>query len=62
MKEVLQLKQTETFTKWRQKLKDVQARAMIAAHLSRLQFGHEGDIRSLGDGIGELRIYHGPRL
>jgi putative addiction module killer protein len=57
---VLELKQTETFRKWRQRLKDQQARAMIASRLDRLAQGHAGDAEPVGEGISELRIHYGP--
>jgi putative addiction module killer protein len=57
---MFELKQTEVFRKWRTKLKDEQARALIASRLDRLAYGHTGDARPVGDGISELRIHHGP--
>ena len=54
------LKQTETFRKWRTKLKDERARASIASRLDRLAYGHAGDAEPVGDGISELRIHYGP--
>lgn len=57
---MLGLKQTETFRKWERKLKDQTARAAIAARLFRLVNGLPGDAMSVGDGISELRIHHGP--
>jgi putative addiction module killer protein len=57
---MLALKQTETFRKWRTSLRDDRARASIASRLDRLAYGHAGDAKSVGDGIEELRIHHGP--
>jgi putative addiction module killer protein len=57
---VAELRQTETFRKWRVRLKDAQARAVIASRLDRLAFGHMGDVAPLGGGVSELRIHHGP--
>jgi len=57
---VFQLKQTETFRKWRLRLKDERARAVIASRLDRLAFGHAGDVAPVGDGVSELRIHAGP--
>ena len=57
---MIQLKQTETFQKWRTHLRDHRARAMIAARLDRLSQGHAGDVAPVGDGISELRIHYGP--
>jgi putative addiction module killer protein len=57
---MFELKQTETFRKWRTKLKDERARASIASRLDRLAYGHAGDAEPVGDGISELRIHYGP--
>jgi putative addiction module killer protein len=57
---MLELKQTETFRKWRTRLKDERARALIASRLDRLAYGHSGDAAPVGEGISELRIHHGP--
>jgi putative addiction module killer protein len=57
---VFDIRQTETFKKWRSKLKDDQARAFIAVRLNRLMHGHIGDAASVGDGVSELRIHYGP--
>jgi putative addiction module killer protein len=56
----IELKQTETFRKWRMRLKDERARALIASRLDRLSFGHAGDAEPVGQGISELRIHYGP--
>ena len=57
---MLELRQTDTFRKWRSRLKDVRARALIASRLDRLAFGHAGDVEPVGQGISELRIHYGP--
>jgi putative addiction module killer protein len=57
---LFELKQTETFRKWRLRLKDERARALIASRLDRLAFGHAGDVKPVGEGVSELRIDHGP--
>lgn len=56
----LELRQTETFRKWRMKLKDERARALIASRLDRLAFGNAGDVKPVGKGISELRVDYGP--
>jgi len=56
---MVELKQTETFRKWRTRLKDGRARALIASRLDRLAFGHTGDVEPVGQGINELRIHYG---
>ncbi|MGA2806814.1 MAG: type II toxin-antitoxin system RelE/ParE family toxin [Terracidiphilus sp.] len=56
----MEFKQTETFRKWRIRLKDQRVRALIASRLDRLAFGNAGDVRPVGQGISELRIDYGP--
>jgi putative addiction module killer protein len=57
---MIDLKQTETFRKWRMRLKDERIRGLIASRLDRLAFGNAGDVRPVGQGVSELRIDHGP--
>ena len=57
---MLELKQTEQFRRWRTRLKDARARALIASRLDRLAYGHAGDAAPVGEGISELRIHYGP--
>jgi putative addiction module killer protein len=57
---MIQFKQTETFRKWRLRLKDERARALIASRLDRLAFGNAGDVKPVGQRISELRIDYGP--
>lgn len=57
---MIELKQTDTFRKWRLTLKDERARGLIASRLDRLAYGHEGDVELVGKGISELRIHFGP--
>lgn len=57
---MIEFKQTETFRKWRLRLRDDRARALIASRLDRLAFGNAGDVKPVGQGISELRIDYGP--
>ncbi len=57
---MIDLKQTETFRKWRTKIKDDRARALIASRLDRLAFGNAGDVKPVGQGVSELRVDYGP--
>ena len=57
---MIELKQTEIFRHWRLNLRDQRARALIAARLDRLSYGHIGDVAPVGEGISELRIHYGP--
>lgn len=55
-----EIKQTETFRKWRSRLKDQRALAIIASRIDRLAFGLAGDVEPVGNGVSELRIHYGP--
>jgi len=57
---MIEIKQTETFRKWRMQLKDLRVRGLIASRLDRLSFGHAGDVEPVGQGISEMRIHFGP--
>lgn len=57
---MIEIKQTETFRKWRIQLKDDRVRGLIASRLDRLSFGHAGDVEPVGQGISEMRIHYGP--
>jgi putative addiction module killer protein len=57
---MIEIKQTETFRKWRTRLKDERIRGLIASRLDRLAFGHAGDVEPVGQGISELRFRYGP--
>src|SRR6185437_5124163 len=57
---MFELRQTEQFRRWRTRLKDERARALMASRLDRLAYGHVGDAAPVGDGISELRIHTGP--
>lgn len=57
---MVEIKQTETYRKWENKLKDHKAKAAIAARVFRLANGLPGDVSPVGQGISELRIHYGP--
>ena len=50
---------TDIFSSWLTKLKDRQAVSAIAMRLTRAEAGNLGDIKSVGDGVSEMRIYVG---
>jgi putative addiction module killer protein len=52
--------QTPTFSRWADGLKDRQGAARIQARIRLLAMGHQGDVKPLGGGIGELRIHSRP--
>jgi putative addiction module killer protein len=50
----------EVVTEWLASLRDIRARARIAARLDRLKAGNLGDTKPLRDGVSELRVDYGP--
>jgi putative addiction module killer protein len=54
------LKETEDFSKWLRKLRDINARANILKRLIRVGNGNLGDYKSVGGGVLEIRVDYGP--
>ncbi len=48
------------FREWLDSLKDIKAVTKIERRLERLELGNFGDVKSVGDGVSELRINYGP--
>jgi putative addiction module killer protein len=57
---MVQIRETEVFSKWLTALRDGVARARIAVRIQRLAMGNAGDAKPVGEGVSELRIDHGP--
>ena len=57
---MLEIRKTETYANWIDKLRDLQARARIQVRIERLAAGNPGDVRPVGEGVSELRIDYGP--
>jgi putative addiction module killer protein len=51
---------TPRFRKWLEELPDRRARARIQTRIVRIGLGNLGDVKALGDGVGELRVDYGP--
>ena len=56
---MVEVRQTEVFSKWLRELRDRQARARIQTRIDRLQLGLAGDVKPVGEGVSELRIDYG---
>lgn len=56
---MIEVRQTKIFLEWLRSLKDSRAQERIAQRIARVQAGLLGDAKFF-DGIGELRIDHGP--
>lgn len=57
---MLIVRETELFSSWLKGLRDSDARAQILRRVSRMRAGNFGDVASVGQGVSELRIDHGP--
>ena len=57
---MIEIRQTDVYAQWLEKLRDRQAKARIAIRIRRLSLGNPGDVRPVGGGVSELRIPYGP--
>ena len=57
---MFEIRETEAFVLFMQKLKDRRAVARITARIDRLKVGNPGDVKPVGQGVSELRINYGP--
>lgn len=55
-----EIRQTEIFSRWFDRLKDKDAAARILVRVRRLALGNAGDAKPVGGGVSELRIDYGP--
>lgn len=51
---------TKPFLAWFQRLPDQKTQQLLLARLKRLSEGNVGDSKSVGEGVHELRVHHGP--
>ena len=52
--------ESATFKRWRERLRDRRAVALVNARILNALSGHLGDARRVGDGVYEMRIHYGP--
>lgn len=57
---MIEVRQTERFSAWLNRLKDANAVARIAVRIRRMEMGNPGDSKSVGRNVREMRIDHGP--
>ena len=57
---MIEVRQTEAFSRWLRRLKDAKAKARIAARIERMRLGNLGDWKSRGRGLMEIRVDYGP--
>lgn len=57
---MIEIRQTETYKKWFETLKDRNARMRVNIRVRRLSLGNLGDVKPVGGGVSEVRIDYGP--
>ncbi|MDY0088450.1 MAG: type II toxin-antitoxin system RelE/ParE family toxin [Coriobacteriia bacterium] len=55
-----EIRETDTYQRWFESLRDLSAQLRIAARIRRVSLGNLGDVKSVGDGVLELRVMCGP--
>ncbi len=55
-----EVRRSAVFETWLRGLADKTAAAIVARRVRRIAMGNLGDTKSVGDGVSELRIHHGP--
>ena len=60
MNEVIEVRQTTRFSTWLAGLRNDRAKAKILQRIDRARMGNLGDVGPVGEGVSEMRIFHGP--
>ena len=53
---MIEIRQTDAYAQWLEKLRDRQAKARLAVRIRRLSLENPGDVRLVGGGVSEFRI------
>jgi putative addiction module killer protein len=57
---MFRVEQTVEFASWLDGLRDKRAQAKIATRMVRIEEGLLGDWKTIGEGVSEIRVDHGP--
>ena len=57
---MLEVRETAAYAEWFSNLRDRKARVRIDIRIRRLSLGNPGDVKSVGEGVSELRVDYGP--
>lgn len=52
--------QTDTFSDWLMKFKDIKARARVVTRVRSAEHGNFGDCAPVGEGVSEMCLHFGP--
>lgn len=50
------IRQTAVFQAWHQSVRNLRAKVAIARRIDRASTGNLGDVKSVGDGVSEMRV------
>ncbi len=50
------VQQTQSFSHWHSSVRDLRAKVAIARRIDRVAAGNWGDVKSVGEGVSELRV------
>lgn len=56
---MIEIRKTDIYAKWINDLRDIKARARILVRIERMVEGNPGDVKSVGEGVSEMRINYG---
>lgn len=56
---MIEIRQTEEYSSWFERLRDRIAKTRILIRLRRVSLGHFGDVKPVGEGVSELRVDYG---
>jgi putative addiction module killer protein len=57
---MIEIRETDAFSRWLEGLRDNRARIKIIDRIDRLALGNPGDVEPVGGGVSEMRIHYGP--
>jgi len=57
---MFEVRQTNEFAKWLKKIKERKTRNILLERIDRMRRGNAGDVKSVGEGVRELRLHIGP--
>ncbi|MGE3848920.1 MAG: type II toxin-antitoxin system RelE/ParE family toxin [Gammaproteobacteria bacterium] len=55
-----EIRRTDTFSKWLDRLRDARARVRVLSRLTRAEDGNLGDTKPVDESVSEMRIDYGP--
>ncbi|MEK7993936.1 MAG: type II toxin-antitoxin system RelE/ParE family toxin [Planctomycetota bacterium] len=57
---MVEIRETGEYAAWFGNLRDRMAKTRILIRIRRVSLGNFGDVKSVGEGVSELRVDHGP--